>query len=345
MATGSGLDGQLMLGQETTWGTAVTPDHAIEFDSESIVFDPGFLEPTGLRIGKKYKRAARVQQSRVAVSGDITFEHATKGMGIPWKHSLGSALVTPVQIASTTAYKQIHTPAGFMGLGLTAQVGRPQSFDGAVKPFTYAGCKVSGWEFDIKDNAVPTLKLTLDGRSVSTSTALATPSYLAGSTVFSFNQTTLTLGGTVATASGETTVTTGVAVSSIITDFTLTGSAPMATDRYGLGNAGLKAQQLENDTPTITGKLSAEFYKQSELYDLMAANTTTAMVLTFTGSQIGVSGSNFLLSFTMPAVKIKTAPPNVSGADIVQMSTTFEVYDDETNPPIQVKIVSDETTL
>jgi hypothetical protein len=344
MATGSGLDGQFMFGAESPWATAVTPDHAVEFDGETLTFDPGFLEPTGLRVGKKFKRAARVRQSRQTVSGDVTLEHATKGMGLLWKHALGSALTAPVQILTSGAFKQIHTPAGLLGLGLTMQVGRPQPSDGVVKPFTYAGCKLMGWEFDVKDNAVSTMKVTVDGRSVSTATALATPSFLAGSTVFDFSQTTMTLGGTVATASGETTISTGVAVSTIITDFTLTGSSPLANQRYGLGNAGLKAQQLENATPTITGKLSAEFNK-AELYDVFAANTTTAMQLTFTGSQIAASGNNYLLSFIMPAVKIKTAPPNVSGPDIVQMSTTFEVYDDETNPVIQVKLQSDEATL
>lgn len=344
MATGTGLDAQVMFAPETTWSTPVTATHSLEFDSESLAFDPTFLEPTGLRVGTKFKRASRVRVSRKSVSGDVTFEHATKGMGLWWKHALGATITTPTQIGTTGAFKQIHTPGGLFGLGMTVQVGRPQPSDGVVKPFTYSGCKVSGWEFDCKDNAVPTLKITLDGKAEDTVTALATPAFLTGSSVFDFSQTTLKLGGTPTTASGETTIAGGVAVSTIITEFTLTGASPLATDRFGLGNAGLKAQQLENDTPTITGKLTAEFNK-AELYDLLTNNTTTALELDFTGAGVGTGSDHYLLSFIVPALKLKTAPPNVSGPDIVQMSTTFECYSNEVDPVLQVKLVSDEATL
>jgi hypothetical protein len=115
----------------------------------------------------------------------------------------------------------------------------------------------------------------------------------------------------------------------------------MDVARYGLGNGGAKAEQLENGIPTITGKLTAEF-NQAELYSLFANNTTTALQLDLTGAAIG--SANYLFSFVIPAIKIKAAPPNVSGPAIVQMSTDFEVYSDETNPVIQCKIVSTEAT-
>jgi len=118
----------------------------------------------------------------------------------------------------------------------------------------------------------------------------------------------------------------------------------MATDRYGIGNSGLKSEQLENDTPTITGSLNAEFSK-SELYDHFTANDTLPLVLTLTGDPIGASGSNDLVEVILPAVKLKSASPNVGGPDIVSMSTDFEAYSDESNPPIQVRIVSGDATL
>lgn len=343
MATGAGLDAQLGIAQETTWGTPVTVTRFLEFNSETLKRDVTWLEPTGLRVGTKYPRAGRVRQARRAISGDFDLEWATKGMGPLVKHMLGN-LVGPTQIASTTAYKQIATPGDFRGLGLTVQVGRPEPATGTVRPFTYEGCKVSKWEFSVKDNAVPTLKVTVDGQDELTATALATATYLTGATVFDFSQATLKLGGTASTASGETSVSGGVAVATILKDITITGSSPKATDRFGIGNAGLKSEQLENATPTITGKISAEFGK-TELYDVFTGNTTIAMELDLTGSQIGVSGNNFLLSFIMPAVKLKAAPPQVSGPGIVMMSTDFEAYSDEINPVIQIKIQSDETTL
>ncbi|OLE27973.1 MAG: hypothetical protein AUG44_08775 [Actinobacteria bacterium 13_1_20CM_3_71_11] len=341
MPTGTGLDAQIGFGAESTWGTAVTPTRFIEFNSESLQKDVTWLEPSALHTGIKYKRASRIRQSRFSVSGDVEFDINTLGMGLFVRNMLGSA-VTTTTLISGTAYKQVHTPGGLQGLGLTCQVGRPEPASGTVYPFTFAGCKVDKWAFTLKDNDTPSLKLTLDGRSESTATALTTASFLSGATTFDFSQATLKLGGTATTASGETTIASGVAAATIINSITITGDTKLAADRFGIGNAGLKAQQLENGIPTLTGKLDAEFGK-TELYDVFSANTTVAMQLDLTGAVIS-GGNNYLFSIILPAVKLKSAQPNVKSADIVGMATDFEVYSDEVNPVIQIKIVSTEST-
>ena len=344
MATGSGLDAQFGFKAETTWGTAVTVDKFLEFNSESITNEPTFLEPTGLRPGVKHKRANRVRISRRTITGDVELEVATRGMGTLYKHMLASGSgSTPAQIASTTAYRQVHTPGGFVGFGLTMQVGRPEP-SGTVRPFTYAGCKVSNWEFSLSDSEVPMLSLSVDGRSESTATALATATYTAGASIFDFSQATLELGGTAATASGLTEVTGGTAVATIVREINISGETPMANERFGLGNAGLKAEQLENDTPTITGTLTAEFNK-TEFYDVFTANTTQPLVLRMVGDAIGVSGENDTLEFLMPAVKFKASAPSVEGPDIVAMNVDFEAYSDGTNPVLQIMTISADTAL
>lgn len=340
MATGSGLDAQIGFAGESSWGTAATVTRFLEFNSESMKFEPTWLEPTGLRPGTKYKRVSRVRQSRKTVNGDVELEVATLGMGLLVRHMLASATTTTTLIAGS-AYKQIHTPGDFRGLGLTVQVGRPEPATGTVRPFTYSGCKVESWEFTCEDNAVPTLSLTFDGKTESTATALASASYLSGASVFDFSQATLKLGGTPATASGETTITGGTAAATLVKSFSISGEAPKDEERFGLGNSGLKSEQLENDTPTITGSLDAEFGK-TEFYDLYQANTTTALQFDLTGAAIGAN--NYLFSIILPAVKFKSISPTVSGPDIVQASIDYEAYSNETDPVIQIKIVSTEST-
>lgn len=343
MATGSGLDAQFGFGAEGTWGASATVDHFLEFNSESLTNEPTFLEPTGLRPGVKHKRSNRVRISRRTVTGDVQMEVATRRMGLIFKHMLGSgAGSTPTQMASTAAYRQIHTPGGFVGLGLTMQVGRPEP-SGTVRPFTYAGCKIGSWEFSLTDSEVPTLTVNVDGKREYTDVALASASYAASATVFDFSQATLTLGGTASTASGLTTVSGGTAVSTIVREFNVAGETPMANERFGLGNAGLKAEQLENDTPLITGTLTAEFNK-TEFYDVFTANTTQPMVMTLTGALIE-SPNSYTLQFLMPAVKFKAAAPTVEGPDVVPMNVDFEAYSDETNPVIQIVYISTDTTI
>lgn len=344
MTTGTGLDAQIGFAAESTYGTAVTVTRFLEFRSESIAFQPTWLEPTGLRPGRKHKRVNRVVQSRKAVAGDVTLEHATKGMGLLWAHALGSS-GTATQIGLTTAYQQIHTPGDKLGKSLTVQVGRPQPSDGVVKPFTFAGMKVTGWSFSVTDGEIPSLTLNFDGRDETTATALASPSYTAGSAVFNFSQATLKLGGTATTSSGLIGVSGNTAVATVIRSVSMSGETPLATERFGVGNAGLKSQPLENDTPTVTGTLEAEF-SQAELYDVFKNQTTTAIVLEFTGATDAITtGHTYTLRLTIPAAKLKSAAPAVGGPDIVAMSTGFEAYDDETNAPFEVYIKSTDTAI
>ncbi|MEU8270827.1 phage tail tube protein [Sphaerisporangium sp. NPDC049002] len=341
MPTGTGLDSQLGFAAESTVGTAVTPTKFVEFDKEGLQFDPAFLEPAGLRVGRKFKRASRVVQSRKSVSGDIELAVATRGMGLLWKHALGSTATATV--ITSPAYRQIHTPVGMQGLGLTIQVGRPEPASGTVRPFTFRGCKVSDWEFSLSDGEVAKLKLSVDGWDESLITALATPSYTSAN-LFNFSQATLKLGGTAATSTGLMSVTGGTQVATVVKDFSVKMSSPLATERFGIGNAGVKSEQLENDIPTITGKFGAEFSK-AELYDPFKASTTMAMEFVMTGAAIGASGSNDTLSIICPAIKIKSATPTVDGPDIVAMDVEWEAYDDETNAPIQVMTISADSTL
>lgn len=342
MATGSGLDAQFMVAQESTWGTPVTVTRGYEILDETLNQDITYVDSAGLRVGTTFKRSARTKQARFSVGGDVTLELPTLGAGLLVKNMIGSSVTTTTLIAGS-AYKQIHTPVGMAGLGLTCQVGRPEPTSPyTVRPFTYEGVKITKWEISLKDGGLATLKLSVDGQQELTATALATASFLSGSQVFPFLQSSIKLGGTAATASGETTITGGTTLATVAKSITISGDNALATERYGLGNAGQKREQLQNGMQTITVKLDTEFSK-SELYDLYVAGTPTPMQFDLTGAVIG-GGNNFLFSVILPACFLKKAPPNVSGPDIVQMSTEWEAEWDETNPPIQIKIVSTESS-
>ncbi len=345
MAIGSGLGAQLMYAAETTVGTAVTPTKTIEFLDESLKFDITWLEGEGLKSGQTFKRVGRTSQSRFSVSGDFSVEALDKGLGLLLKHALGST-AGPTQISSTTAYRQIHTPGDKTGLGLTIQVGRPQP-NGTVRAHTYSGCKIVGWEFSVSDNEIGKWSFDVDGINESTATGLAVASYPTGMTPFTFADcSTFTLGGTASTTSGLMTVASGVAVTTLFKGITISGETPMATERYGLGNSGLKREPIQNDWSGIKISLDGEYTDRTEIYDLMKANTTTALQVVFTHGLAGTA-TPFRLGFICPAVKIKDGAPSVGGPDIVEQSVEIEAYDDETgsNAPIQIEYVSTDTTL
>jgi hypothetical protein len=341
MPYGSGLSAQVGIKAETTYGTPVTVTQFPEFLSESLSKQITYLDSAGIKAGQAYKRASRVVQSRSTVNGNLVMEASDKGLGTWIKHALGSTVTTPTQIGATTAYKQIHTPGSKAAMGLTVQVGRAET-GATVKPFTYAGCKISKWEFTVSDGEIAKFTFDVDGRSMATATALATASFTADTGVFNFSDVAsgaFKIGGTASTAAGETTISSGTAVTSLVKGITISGESPMATERYGIGNAGLKGEPIENDTPTITGSFDTEFTSQAEFYDFYNANTSKALEIPFAHGDAGTSNP-FLLSFIIPVVKFKAADVNVGGPDIIPQKVDWEAYDDGVNPVIQVKIVS-----
>ncbi|WP_418063952.1 phage tail tube protein [Pimelobacter simplex] len=340
MVTGTGLDAQLGYKGESAVGTEATVDKFLEFNSESFEFDPSYIEPEGLRAGVKFKRGSRLVQSRKQVSGSVELNYATRLMGGLWKLALGSSVTTPVLIAGS-AYKQVHQTGDLLGKSATFQVGRPEPATQIVRAHTIRGCKATSWEFSVGDNEVAKLKLELDGWDESTSTALASASYVTAEE-FNFSQcTAFTLGATIA-GTTELTASAGSPVTAIVNKLTIKGDNALATERYGLGNGGLKKEQLENGIPTITGSFDAE-YSKSEFYDPFKAGTATSLLIRFEGSTLSGTDKN-TLEFIAPEIRIKSAKPTVEGPDIVKATVEFEVYSNGTLNPFQVKVISGDST-
>lgn len=344
MATRSGLDGQFGFVAESTYGTLVTPTRFLEFDTEDFGTAPTWLEGEAIRAGRKFKRDARVGQVRKDVNGKVDLKAPTKGLGLLLKHMIGSAGAA-TQIGVTTAYQQIHIPGDHFGKSLTMQFGKPEPGTGTVRPFAYLGCKCTQWEFSVSDGDHCKFSTTWDGRDEDISTGLASASYASAAGLFNFSHATAKLGGTPTTGGSpsQISVGSGVTIAAIVNSFTVRGENPMAGERYGIGNAGLKAEPLENDYPTATGSFDLEFAK-AEFYDVFKAGASVALDISFSTGDAG-GGNPFFLGFIAPKMKLKNAKPVVSGPGLVRMSTEFEIYDDETNAPFQWKYVSTDTAI
>lgn len=342
MVTGTGLDGQVGTKLETTVGTEVTVDKFPEVDSAPFEFDPSWIEPTGLRAGTKFKRGARLVQSRKAISGSLEMSHATRIMGAYWKVALGSGVVTPTLVLGS-AYKQVHQTGDLLGKSLTVQVGLPEPVSPyTVQPHTIRGCKCTGWEFSVSDNDVAKFKLNLDGWDEATATALATASYVTAENFDFTDVTALTLGATI-TGTTELAASGGTAVTSVVTSFSVKGDNALATERYGLGSAGVKKEQLENGTPVITGTLEAE-YNRTEFYTPFKAGTATSLLLRLEGSVISGTDKN-TIEIIIPEIRFKKVTPKLESADIVKATVEFEVYSNAAGQnPFQVLLISADST-
>lgn len=341
MATGSGLDAQLGTKTETTVGTLATPvTQFFPVNTAELTFTPSYIEGSGLMAGQRFKDVSQAGIVRKDAGGKIEIPVMSKGFGWWMKHILGSqgGLSNPTVIA-TTAFKQVHVPGGLRGISFTAQIGKPEPGTGTVKARTYNGCKVSDWDLTLQDNALTLLSMTVDAWNEDTATALATASYPASNQVFNFSHVTaFKTGGTPTTTSGVCSIAGGVTVPSVATKMSLTGKATLADQRYGLGNAGIKKEQLESDYFMLTGSFEGEFDSVTWEPPFLAGSTIALQVDSSFGD--AGSGNPYLLSIIIPAAKITSAPAVVSGPDLVRVSGQFNVYSDGVNAPVQITLVS-----
>lgn len=331
MAQGTGLAAQIGYAEETTWGT--TPGSPswrwLEHTQESLRGTKGTYEGKGLRAGKSHRRGSRRIITRRSAAGSVTHEVPTLGLGVILKHMLDSA-ATPVQQGATPAYLQTHaTVAGaLLGKGLTIQKGVPRT-NGTVDAYTYTGAKVTQWELSISNDGVLMLELSFDAKEESDDVALATAAYPTGTRLFSFTGASLTLAGS---------------PPANVRDLKIRQEISRADERHFLSGAGLKAEQLEDDYRKTTGTLEAE-YTSKTVYDAFQADTSLALVATFTGQVISGIYSEQLV-VTLPDVRLEGEAPAVGGPGIVTQNAGFTAYDPDSGAaPVTITYQSTDTAL
>jgi hypothetical protein len=292
MALQSGLAAQIGYGTESTYGTAVTVDRFYPLVSESITQEIERLESAGIIAGRRVLDSNQWAAGNITISGSVEHELYDRQCGLLFRHMFGG-----VATSGAGPYTHTFTPGDLTNDHLTIQVGRPD-VGGTVRPFTYAGCKITSWELACSVGEIATLGLEIVGKSETTATALATAAYSATALPVTFVHGAVTIGGS------------AVAVS----EATLKGDNGYNTDRRFLNDQTIK-EPLEAGLRTYDGELSAEFESLTQ-YNRFVNGTTAALVLTFT------VGSNTLTVTTN--VRFDGATPTVGGPDIVGQPIPFK---------------------
>lgn len=344
MPWSSGVAAQLGFKAESVYGTQVVVDKFIERDEFSLGLGDGqnWARGEGLYSGGQYVRLDRTVQTTRSCSGSLEADVIGKNWGTLIKHMLGSSVSSPTLI-SGSAYKQVHQVGSTDGMSLTFQKGVPQVSDGTVKPFTYVGTKVAGFELSCEEGGFLKAALDLiakDELTLATNTAsnaLAAAAYPTLQEGFTWNQASVKIGGTASTTSGEVSIAGGSAVSSVVHGFTLSHTNNLNDGGYGTSSTWAREPKAKRASTTIT--LDTEFGTQAEFYDPFRAGTAVPLEITFTGSLIGGT-DYFLFSIIAAGTKIRSAPVEQDSDDLAEHSVQLEVGYDGTNSPLQIKLVS-----
>jgi hypothetical protein len=380
MSIGAGLAASAGIVTETTNGTAATPTHFVELNSESMKMEKHVVQGMGLRApatgsgggpaagSSLYMRTSRRVVGSWGAKGGIIFDAPFSQLGLWLEHMVGA--FTPgtvggtnnplvVQQLSTAAYLQTYTGGSLAGKTFTLQVGKPDS-SGTVRPFTYVGTKVTDWELATEVNKYAMFTLALDAwqeltpdnpQGTTAGPALTAPSYTTGQQFFHFREATIYNGGTLATTAGITTLSAPTAAARV-TKANIKVTNPLDVSRYfiagtggtgGSGVAGVKSEQLENNFRTVAGTLDVEFYNLAGYYDVFAGDTTATLELIFTGPTAIASTYFPTLSILIPNIKYDGDSPVVAGPGILTHSLPFSGLDDEADNQVQIQYMSTDT--
>lgn len=342
MATPSGISAQFGLVDEVTYGTGVVVTRFHEINNESIKLDRKQIESKSLRSGGRVLRSDRQAINKKGAAGSVEMEWQSNGMGLLQKHMTGSAAIT-TPAGGTLSRKIRSTLTDPTGLFFTSQVGRPD-IAGTVQPFTYLGCKVSGWEMSCDVDGVLMVKVDIDAKDETTATGLASASYPATSELFYFTGAQASLGGTYSFPASVDTVTAPTLVD--VKKFSLKCDNKLKTDRYFLRSSGLKKEPLPNDYYDVTGSIDVEFSTLTD-YARFTSGTPCVFRIAFVGSLIEAAIFR-QVEIILTNVRFDGETPNVSGPDVLDHTLSFQMLQDAANPtfpPLVINSLTTDTTV
>jgi hypothetical protein len=264
------LDNALLVGKESTYGTAAALSRAYEGKSDSFKRAQEFLTSTGFRGGMHTQLATRSVPVNMGGEGSIEVDVQPTGFGLLFQSMLGGT-TAPAQQGATTAYKStfVSTAAGPTD-SWTVQMQRVDA-GGTVRSFTHLGSTMTGWKFTQETDGLLGVEFMFDFQDVVTSVSAGTPTYV-DSLPYAWTQAAATWDGTAVD----------------LTKLELEGSLGFNTERRFLRGSALKKKPVRASVPEFKGSAEMEFESLTH-YNAFVSGETAPLVLTWTGDEIDVA--------------------------------------------------------
>lgn len=321
---------QFGFAEESTYGTIVTPTRFLEFTSETLERRQQTAVSNGIKSGRRYGGQGR-RITRSDAGGTVTFEVAQAGFGLFFEHLLGAVATSQPDAANDpTVYEHTFTPGTLTGKSLTLQKGVEKP-DGTVEAFTYEGSKVVAADFSNDQDGLLMLDLEFDCEAESTGTALASASYNAP-TIFTYSEGSLEVDD--------------VSKANVRSVGSLRIQNNLLTERYFLGNSGLKSEPINVPFDALTGSLDVEFQNNTDFYDLFVADTAAKLELIYIGGVIagGTGSFNYELHITIADVRFEGETPKMGGPQLVYQNIPFVGLDPSAGDAVTILYRTDDST-
>lgn len=297
MTAPSGINGSIGYGEESTYGTGVTPTEFLPLIDESLTRTPVREKASPIRPDRLTADSEDWGDFGRTAAGSVGHLLYPVGIEVLMEHCFGA-----VAESGAGPYVRTYTPGFLTGKALTAEVGLPQT-DGTVRRKRLLGGKVSSWELGFAAGEYVTYGIDLVGKDLDVDdTAITTVALPTGLAAFRATQAGITYdGAALKVRSG-----------------TIGGENAMNTDRWHLGEETID-EPLDNDRRVYSGEIVVEF-RNLDLYDDMSAGTEVPLVVTCT------SGTNTFV----PTLNIKLleGTPVVESRDVLVVTYPYEAVGD-----------------
>ena len=310
------LDAAVLIGEESTYGTAVALSRGYEAKADTFkrVTEP--LESVGMRAGQETVRSDRRRQITIGAEGDISdLDFLTNGMGLILQSMLGTVTGPAAGVTTLTTNSEPDAQS------FTVQVLRVAD-DGTVFPFTYPGAVVTSWTISQAVSDFLKIGLTFDARTEDTGVGAGTPTYPADAIPFDWTQVAVSIDST------------GV---DNVRALEFTGELGLKTDRRHLNSTALKKQPRRAAVPTYGGTITADFSDLTE-HAKYAAGTI------FEVEAVWTSGTD-TVTITAPACQYDGDSPVASLSDLTTATMPFRILDNGTDPAITIVIDNGDVAL
>ena len=303
MPTGKGSSVQLLMGEESTWGTVPGTPAMYKLPISQLGgnwFRQNLIDNPELRGNRN--PPAPVAGNRM-VAGSFTSTLHLDAIGWIMKHAVGTPATT-----GTGPYTHVGK-VGFSGAtagDLPTGMYFEHGFTDITVYHVYSGCRVSTLGLSMADEGVAQFEVNVIGRDLdddNVATLDASPTTYTSDALSHFSG-ALQEGSTLETIAYVKSV-----------DFTLNNGLDDSV--YVVGGAGLKYELPEN-TASLTGNITALF-QSNALLTKAIAGTETSLSLAWT------SGTSSL-TLAIPEVRLEAASPTVSGDRGVLITLPFRAY-------------------
>jgi hypothetical protein len=327
------------IGKETVYGTAVAVTKSYEIISEDFTGTYERIQAEALS-GSFVDRADRFGVNRKGAAGSVTLEPLTRGFGDWLAFMLGQT--STGSVIETAAYPHTATIGTLNGKILTVQVLRADETD-VLRPWTYEGGKITNFEFSNSVDQTLRVSLGMDFElesnpdapagvySGTTLEGLSTPT---GANVFTWQEGTITVGGSAIDVS----------------DVTIGVDNALNTDRYFIRAGQGKKEPKQDGKREISWSFTTN-YDNNTFWEKVSSATAAGTYAVLNAKWVGLTmipGTTTkypTLEINIPVARFDEGGPTVEGASMLEQSFSGVGLYDGTNSAITITYTSQDATV